>query len=403
MKVLFLTLSKINSIEDRGIYPDLMRKFRNEGHDVFIMRPSERRYDESPGVTIEEKSTIIKVKTLNVQKTNVIEKGFSTLILPFLFKRAINHYLDNIKFDLILFSTPPITFTGLIKRIKKHSNAKVYLLLKDIFPQNAIDLNYFSKRNPVYWYFRRKEKKLYRSADFIGCMSPANVDYIKKYNPSLSNKTIEVCPNSIEPLNAFISDEEREKIRAKYGIPQNAYVFIYGGNLGRPQGLDFLIRILEDSVDLKPAFFLIIGSGNEYKRLEKWFNRFKPPNAKLLPAVPKNDFDQLIQAADAGMIFLSPHFTIPNFPSRLLSYLECSMPVIAATDVNTDLGKIIQDNGLGLWCKNGDAENFMEHLRFLLSNKEKAKVMGQKGRQFLEDNYLVSDACDRILKHFGNV
>ena len=36
MNLLFLTLSNMNSISQRGIYADLMRKFRNEGHNVFI-------------------------------------------------------------------------------------------------------------------------------------------------------------------------------------------------------------------------------------------------------------------------------------------------------------------------------------------------------------------------------
>ena len=275
--------------------------------------------------------------------------------------------------------------------------------VKDIFPQNAVDMGFFGIYNPLFWYFRRKEKKLYRISDFIGCMSPANVTYLQKHNTWLKQKPVEVCPNSIEPLKAFISEYHKKTVRQKYGLPEESMVFIYGGNLGKPQGLDFLLEIIEQSLSIKDVFYLIIGTGTEYKKLESWFNRVRPSNARLLPAVPKKDYDRLIQAADVGMIFLDRRYTVPNFPSRLLSYLECSMPVISATDTNTDIGTIMEENGFGLWCESGDTGRFMANLKTFLAYPEKAKAMGKKGRTFLEKNYLVSDAYQTIMKHFENV
>ena len=43
MNILFLTMSKMTTIESRGIYTDLMRKFRDEGHEVYVVSPSKRR------------------------------------------------------------------------------------------------------------------------------------------------------------------------------------------------------------------------------------------------------------------------------------------------------------------------------------------------------------------------
>ena len=101
----------------------------------------------------------------------------------------------------MLYSTPPITFERVVQFIKRRDGAKTYLLLKDIFPQNAVDLKVFGKRSPLYRHFRNKEKKLYKNADYIGCMSPANVEYILRNNPELSKEVVEVCPNSIDILN----------------------------------------------------------------------------------------------------------------------------------------------------------------------------------------------------------
>ena len=59
----------------------------------------------------------------------------------------------------------------------------------------------------------------------------------------------------------------------------------------------------------------------------------------------------LANSCDVGLIFLDKRFTIPNFPSRLLSYMQASMPVLAATDVNTDIGKVIEEGESDIGCE----------------------------------------------------
>ena len=44
MNIIFLTVSRIKEIKSRGIYTDLMRKFRDEGHNVYIVTPYERQF-----------------------------------------------------------------------------------------------------------------------------------------------------------------------------------------------------------------------------------------------------------------------------------------------------------------------------------------------------------------------
>jgi len=233
-------------------------------------------------------------------------------------------------------------------------------------------------------------------------MSPANISYLKTHNAWLHNKPIEVCPNSIDPLKNFISDSEKLEIRQKYRLKPESVLLIYGGNLGKPQGLDFLLKVIENTKELDTLFFLVFGSGTESPKLKRWFNQNLPQNAAFFETVPKTDFNLLVQTCDVGMIFLDKRFTIPNFPSRLLNYLECSKPVIAATDKNTDLGSIITENGFGYWCESGDLNAFKENVKRLIASKEQMKAMGEKGRKFLEENYLVSKAYSTIMKPFNH-
>ena len=102
MNILFLTIYKIEKLEERGIYTDLIRKFRDEGHEVFVVNPSERREKKPTHLLKEERAAILRVRTFNLQKTNVIEKGIGTLAIEYQYLHAIKNYFSGIKFDLIL-------------------------------------------------------------------------------------------------------------------------------------------------------------------------------------------------------------------------------------------------------------------------------------------------------------
>ncbi|GAE21174.1 glycosyltransferase family 4 protein [Bacteroides pyogenes] len=399
MNVIFLTISRINDINERGIYTDLMRKFRDEGHNVYIVTPYERQFGLLTSLKEVDGIHILGVRTLNIQKTNVVEKGIATILIETQYRLAIKRYFSDLSFDLILYSTPPITFTNIVKYLKKRNpNSISYLLLKDIFPQNAVDLGILSKRNLFYSYFRKKEKNLYRNSDYIGCMSPANVRYILKHNSFISAERVEVAPNSIEIVEKK-EDVDKGRIREKYNLPADRPIFIYGGNLGKPQGVDFLINCLEHNGNRKDCHFLIVGNGTEYSRLEKWIVDNQINNISLFPRLSKKDYDALVSSCDIGLVFLDYRFKIPNYPSRLLSYLECKMPIIAATDVNTDIGIIAEENGYGYWCESVDVNHFTRCVDQYLSNPAKIKTMGEAGYQFLLNNYSIKNTYEKIIKH----
>lgn len=397
MNILFLTLYKINSLSERGIYTDLLRKFQEEGNTIHIVSPNERRDKKNTEFSINKQLHLLKVKTFNIQKTNLLEKGLATLSIEYQYLFAIKKYFKTTKFDLVLYSTPPITFSKVINYVKKRDGAYSYLLLKDIFPQNAVDMKMLKKNGIIHEYFSKKEKKLYEISDKIGCLSEANLEYLKKHNSYLDFKKIEINPNTISPKFINYSSSEKENIKLKYSIPLKKKIFIYGGNLGKPQGLDFLLETIQ-LTKRSDVCFLIIGSGTEFKRIQKWFEKFQPQNAILIASLHKNDYDKLLAACDVGLIFLNRNFTIPNYPSRLLSYLEMKMPVIAATDPNTDVGLDIERNKCGFSVISGDSERMQNAINKTMSIILDSNVMKQNTWGFLQREFTVEKSYELILK-----
>lgn len=399
MNILFVTIGGFSDLNGQGIYTDLIREIIKNNHNVYIACANQEATNQS-FVDKQFGIEILRVSTGKITKTNIIRKGISTLLVESQFKKAIKKHFNSVKFDLVIYPTPPITFANVIAFVKKRDNAKTYLLLKDIFPQNAVDIGMMSKRgikSIIYKIFRKKEKMLYELSDYIGCMSKANVDYLLNHNPYISPERVHVNPNSIEVYKVERTAEKRNEIREKYNIPQDATVFVYGGNLGKPQDIPFIINCLRDCIGKTDRFFVVCGTGTETLKLKAFIENEKPDNVLLLDGLPKAEYEEFLGAFDVGLIFLDHRFTIPNFPSRLLSYMQNSMPVLACTDRNTDIGKIITDGGFGWWCESDDVEKFTETVNAVLT--EDLKTLGENGFKYLMDNYTVENSFAIIEKY----
>ena len=392
----------MKDISTSGIYTDLMRKFRDEGHAVYITYPNERRTGQPTELKCVERIHLLGVKTLNVTKSSIVEKGVGQLMLEGLFKSAMNKYFGNVKFDLILYSTPPISFNKVIKAAKRRNpRALTYLLLKDIFPQNAVDLGMMRKtgvKGVLYSIFRRKELELYCISNYIGCMSPANVKYVLEHNPEVNAEKVEIAPNSYDvPKEGKEDNEEKHGIRCKYGLPTDKPIFIYGGNMGRPQGIPFLVECMKAVKDREDCHFVIVGDGTEYQKLEDYVNECHPKAVTVFRRLPKEDYDKLADACDVGLIFLDYRFTIPNYPSRLLSYLMSRKPIIACTDPNCDTGTLAEENGYGFYCPSNSVEAFVETIDRMLASD--ISQMGENGYRFFLENYTTEHTFKAIMKH----
>lgn len=397
MKILFLTIGRLRSVQDHAIYPDLLRCLRDAGHEIYAVSANEKRHGLTTAVTKQDGIRLLQVRIGNIIKCGLLQKGISMLRLPSQYWSAIKNYFPNVKFDLVLYSTPPISLVNTVKKIKKQTGAKSYLLLKDIYPQNAVDLGVLKKtgcRAPIYHYFRRLEKELYRISDRIGCMSQANVDYLLTHNSFLSPSKVEICPNAIEVLDTRVDQQTRRQIRDRYGLPQDKVIFVCGGNLGRPQGVDFLLDCLLNQNHDPNAFFLLIGDGTHYHKIESALQQTKRSNIRLIEALPKDQYDRMVAACDVGLIALDHRFTVPNFPSRLLIYLQAGLPVLAATDPVTDLKDVIVQGDFGWWCESNNPQAFCKAVEQALHADRSSK--GERGRQYLLSNYTVQQ-CKRCI------
>ncbi len=394
MRVFFLGLSLSHLEKSNFLYADLISEFNDRGHEIVVI--SEAISRDQTGVQIEKGIKVIRVPAYGLWSRNKIIKGIANLILPLEYKRTFKKSGVDPKFDLVLMPTPPITLINFADWFKKRYGSKVYLILRDIFPQNAIDLGLMKKVSPIYKYFRKLEKKTYKVADLIGCMSQGNIDYVLKHNPEVNTDKLHLLPNwgSLKP---FISEEEKDKIRKKYGLT-NKFVANFGGNLGKPQRIDNLLALAKSCKENKEILFLFIGSGTESVHLRKSIEKYNLLNVKFIDKrLDSDSYFKILQACDVGLVSLSQDFTIPNIPSKTLAYFNAKKPILASIDQHTDYHKILEDSETGLWARAGDTCHLKTQLLTLLKDSKLCEKMGENGYVHHQKYYLTTNAYSTIM------
>lgn len=396
-KVLLIGLTYPNIKENTHLYTDLMHEFHGQGHEVTVIAPDDKNRKKSE-IVFEGGIRILRVPTLSLFGSNKIIKGLSNILLSSQFKKAFKkHKLDS-NFDLIIAHTPPINLIDFALWLKNKSKAKFYLILRDIFPQNAVDLKMMIKGGIIYTYFRKKEIELYKQSDKIGCMSPANVEFIKKNNEYLDFTKLHLLPNW-ENLHDIKRNIDEEKIREKYGL-KNKIVAIFGGNIGKPQRVENILLLAQQSQELKDLVFFIIGNGTEKEKILKMVEQLKLSNVILKDSLPRQDYNDILVLADIGLISLNQDFTIPNFPSKVNAYYNFKKPILASVDVNTDFGIIQEKIKSGFYSIAGDTASFKKNLVKLYSNKELRETLGQNGYNYMKEQLSPEIAYKTILNQF---
>jgi glycosyltransferase involved in cell wall biosynthesis len=397
LRVLYIATSFPEPDKGATIYTDLAEALNEAGHEITVAVSEQAKNKQRTEMKKERGFDVLRIVTGNYYDVGFIEKGITTLKIPMLMKKGIKNYLGKREFDFILFESPPVTNAGLVAWAKKQFNCPSYLMLKDIFPQNAIDLGIIKEKSILHHFFRKKETKLLQIADYIGCMSNANKHYVLKHNSWIDASKVEIFPNTKTLTNNLAVNEL--PMRDQFGIPKDSCVFLFGGNMGRPQYIDFLCEVIKGCQNEQNMYYLFIGRGTDRYKLEKTIDENGIDNALVIENLARADYEQITKECDVGLIVLDPRFSIPNYPSRILSYMEYAKPVIAATDNVTDLKELIKEANCGEWVWSGDVNSFINKAKEMSKSKRLAEL-GANGRKYIEDKFNVKHSVTILESHF---
>ncbi|MDB9868747.1 glycosyltransferase family 4 protein [Pseudomonadales bacterium] len=379
---------------------ELALEFLNRGHQITVITPRTKTQIGDPAL-VEESIDGVKIWRFRngpVKGVGNIKRAINETLMSFNAWRAISSKIDHDKFDGVVYYSPSIFFGTLAKKIRRKCNCKSYLILRDLFPQWAIDAGVMKKNSISTKYFKYFESINYSSADSIGLMSIKNLQLFQSIYPKLCNTHVLFNWASAQPLQTLLSNSS---IRERLDL-DDKIIFFYGGNIGHAQDMANLIRLANGIKEHKKAHFLFIGQGDEVELIKEQVKDYKLDNVTILPSVSQLEFRKILCEVDVGLFSLSKNHTAHNFPGKILGYMVESLPILGSVNPGNDLQAIVNEAGAGHVFVNGEDKKLLLAANQLLDEPSMRFKQGNASFNLLHKYFSVTSASDLIINKLNN-
>lgn len=342
---------------------DLVSEFVNQGHEVTVLLPdssisSNWHIEKSEGIDI------LRLKAPKTKDVSYIRRAIGEYLLSyFMFRNLKKSPLKDRAWHGLVWYSPSIFFGKLVRKIKSESQCPSYLVLRDIFPEWAVDMGLLN-RGLIYSYFKKVERGQYLQADTIGVQTPSVLNYFEKHQDGLSA--------SIEVLNNWLSDPITVpcKINVNETSLAGRKLFVYTGNIGVAQGMDILIDLAAELNDDKSVGFIFVGRGSAVAHVKQRAVSYQLSNILFFDEIDPVEIPSLLSQCHIGLIALDPRHKNDNIPGKFLAYMQAGLPVLATINPNSDLEKLIHEKGVGEVITDNSLASLTEKARKMLKGSE---------------------------------
>ena len=368
---------------------DLAIQLYKNGHSISVLTPL---YSIKKNIKIEviDKINVIYFKNGKIKNISKFKRAINESLLSFNAWNCTRKYFESNTHDGIIYFSPSIFFGSLVSKLKKKWNCNSYLILRDIFPQWAVDNGLIKEKSLLNCYFNFFEKLNYQAANKIGVMSNSNLEYFKKRFTKIHK--YEVLFNWSSILKVPIS---KTKYRKKLSL-KDKVVFFYGGNIGHAQQMMNLVSLAKRLKFLKNVHFLFVGDGDEVSLIKDEIIKNNMINVTYLPPVSQVEYLEMLNEFDVGLFSLHPAHQTHNFPGKLLGYMNYEKPILGCVNQGNDLKNIIMNNNVGYILDSGDSEGMFKRAIELVNNKKIRLEMGKNGKKLLINKFSVLSAAKKI-------
>jgi glycosyltransferase involved in cell wall biosynthesis len=373
---------------------DLASAFARHGHEVTVFTTSPDATsaavtEQAPGITV------LRVPTSKTKGIGLARRALSEIFMSHALWRGTRHCrlrVDN--FDGVIWYSPTIFLAPFVAWLKRRSGARAYLILRDIFPQWAVDAGVM-RRGVAYHFFRAFEGFQYRTADVIGVQSPANLDHV--LGDTGRRDDVEVLYNWLELDRP---EPAAHAIRDAHAL-EGKRILVYGGNMGVAQDVDNLVRLAQ-AVRVEPQIhLLLVGSGSEVARLKRVLIERELTNVTLTDEVDPEQFRAILRRCAIGLITLDRRLSTHNIPGKLLAYLEAGLPVLASVNPHNDLLTILHESGAGIGFVNGQDRELAQCAIELARDAERCRAIAERARVLARERFSVERAVQQLTSALG--
>ncbi len=330
------------------------------------------RRDEVNGVPVHRVFTVPYARSAIARR---IVNQVLFAILPALLDRAGEA-------DVVVATSPPLTIGVAGWLMARRRGVPLVFDVRDLYPASAVAAGVL-KEGPVLSAFEALERFVYARASRIVTATDGLTRAIVAGGVPAAK--VSAIPNGAN-TERFRPAPRDPAIRARYGIPEDAFVAGYVGLMGRMHGAEVIVDAAAALRDDPRIRFLLVGEGADKSRMEARAREAGLSNVIFGASVPSGDVPAVLNACDAGVATLADTaLTRGSLPVKVFEQLACGLPVVLSGAGECEA--ILRSDGVGITVPPGDGEALARAVRALADDPAGARAMGEKGRAHVEAHY----------------
>jgi len=368
---------------------DLAQQFAALGHRPIVIVPSPMS-DKPWMVERLDGVEVLRVAAPPTRSPSFVRRAIAEMWLPFAMYLNIRRSpFASANWDLLVWYSPPIFFGPLIAKMHRTSKARKYLILRDIFPEWAVDLG-LVRRGPVYLVFKMIAAFQYRVAEVIGVQTESNMSYLETWARP---------PRRLEVLRNWLAatPDIGCSIQVAYTPLAGRKIFVYIGNMGVAQGMDIFIELIHALRDRQDIGFIFVGRGTEFARLKAEKSARKLSNALFFGEIDSTEIPGLLAQCHVGLVALHPDHKTHNIPGKFVSYVQYGVPVLARVNPGTDLQRLIESEQVGKAYAGNSVTELKDLAEQLADDAALRQSMSGRGRHLGRSMFSPAAAAQQII------
>jgi len=369
---------------------DLVSELDRQGYKVTVLLP-DSTISHNWQLDVQGNITVLRLKSPVTKDVSYFKRAIGEYLLSFfMFKNLKKSPLKDMRWDALIWYSPTIFFGSLVKKIKAESGCNSYLILRDIFPEWAVDMRLLS-RGFIYRYFKRVESFQYMQADTIGVQTSSNLDYFQSKQKKFSGE--------MEVLNNWLSDAKPGHCRIQINDTSlsGRKIFIYTGNIGIAQGMEILIDLAKELESNKQTGFIFVGRGTAVEKIKQKAKDYGLQNTLFFDEIDPEEIPGLLAQCHVGLVALDPRHRNDNIPGKFLAYMQAGLPVLANINAGNDLQRIINENDVGKVVNDNSLEKLTEFANQLMTDENSDSAVSERCKALSASAFSSEAAVKQII------
>ncbi|AMY00689.1 glycosyltransferase family 4 protein [Mesorhizobium ciceri] len=368
---------------------DLSREFARQGHRLTVMLPA-ADLDRPWAIEEFDGVTVLRLRAPPTKEIGYVRRTWNEFVMPFAMLRNLRKSpLAGQRWDGIVWYAPSIFHGPMASALKRESGCKGYLIIRDIFPEWAVDMGLMGRGLP-YRFFDSIARYQYSIADVIGVQTPGNLAYFDRWRRR-PGRVLEVLQNWLDkPSNVRCS------IRVSETPLAGRKLFVYAGNMGVAQSVGIVLDLAQRMASRADVGFLLVGRGSEVRRLREKAQALGLPNVVFFDEIDPDEIPDLYAQCRIGIVSLDLRHRSHNIPGKFLTYMQNGLPALVRLNPGNDLAELIQNERVGEECQSDHLDELVAKAERLLVQLETDADLPGRCRRLFDRQFSAEQAVSQI-------